>query len=377
MKKEQKKKKVVSQETEEISESKSNNKKTKNVNQKSLFDFGIKGGETIEKSSKSFQPILKTGLMEIPENEKITIYSWNVAGLRAVLKKDDWKKFITKEKPDILCLNESKVDDEIIKNNKFENLLGENYHAYFYNSSTKKGYSGVTIFTRYQPKSVKYGIGIEKHDEEGRVITMEFENFYLVATYIPNAGEGLKRLDYRVKEWDIDFQNYLESLKLLGKGVIWAGDTNVAHKEIDIHNPKGNLKSAGFTVEERNSFSTFLDMGWVDTYRIRNKTTVCYSYWSYFGNSRTANRGWRLDYFVVDERSDNEIVLDSEILTNVMGSDHCPVKLTITNKKLTGELVIKPRVVKNIDETDIEKNESKSKNNSKVKVNENDSDSDN
>ena len=263
----------------------------------------------------------------LPKDKEIFIYSWNVAGLRSVIKKEGWSKFLKQENIDILCLNETKIDENILEKENFSNLLGPSYSSYFNCCKTKKGYSGTAIFTKYAPLNVTYGISIKKHDDEGRVITMEFDSFYLVATYIPNAGEGLKRIDYRVKEWDVDFQNYLNNLKKL-KTVIWAGDINVAHNEIDIHSPKTNLKSAGFTIEERNSFSSFLEKGWIDTFRFRNPEAVCYSYWSFFGQMRDKNKGWRLDYFVVDTEG-NKSVENSEILNSYTGSDHCPIKLTL------------------------------------------------
>lgn len=286
--------------------------------QKTLGDFGL--GAKNKQSSE---------ISEIPNDAEVRIYSWNVAGLRAVLKKPGWKEFIDAENPDILCLNETKVDENTIEKNNFDNLLGSSYKAYFNCSQSKQGYSGTAIFTKFKPLTVKYGIGKQEHDDEGRVITMEFDKFFLVATYIPNAGEGLKRLAYRVKEWDVAFQAYLEELKKI-KSVIWSGDINVAHQEIDIHDPKANKFSAGFTTDERNSFAKFLENGWIDTFRDINKDLVMYSYWTYFFNCRAKNKGWRLDYFIVDDNSKKSVV-NSEILTHYFGSDHCPIKLTWKN----------------------------------------------
>ena len=307
---------------------KKNNKVTNNsnVNQKQLSDyFNIKGSNKnkLDKDVSLFP--------EFPIDQPVSIYSWNVAGLRAILKKDNFKEFLTKENPDILCLNETKIDDDLILKNNFDQILGKDYLAYFNCCKIKKGYSGTAIFTRYKPIQVSYGIGIQKHDGEGRVINMEFEDFYLIATYIPNAGEGLKRLSYRVDEWDKDFQNYLNKLKLT-KHVVWIGDTNVCHKEIDIANPKGNLKSAGFTIEERTSFDNFLNSGYIDTWRKRNEDVVKYSYWSMMGNAREKNKGWRLDYTIVDEEGNN-YVKESEILTEYKGSDHCPIKIVWQKNK--------------------------------------------
>lgn len=321
--KEVKKVKATRKKSDSVRKVSNVDKKESITKQKQINDFF--GSNKEEKISS-----VDSSLPDFPKNMPVSIYSWNVAGLRAVLKKDEFKVFIEKEKPDILCFNETKVDEEVIVKNNLNTILGGDYKAYFNCCKIKKGYSGTAIFTKYKPLSVNYGINKKKHDEEGRVITMEFEDFFLIATYIPNAGEGLKRLDYRVNDWDKDFQEYLIDLKTK-KHIIWIGDTNVCHKEIDINNPKGNLKSAGFTIEERNSFSDFLSKGFVDTWRKRNPDVVKYSYWSNFGNARANNKGWRLDYAVVDEEADKYIV-ESEIHSEYKGSDHCPVKV-IWHKK--------------------------------------------
>ena len=212
MKKESKSRSVsISNDNASIKEEKKKEiKKSTNgssLNQKQLSDFfQIKEGNKNNKDTSSFP--------EFPCDQPVSIYSWNVAGLRAILKKDHFKEFLTKEKPDILCLNETKIDDDLIQKNNFDQILGKEYLAYFNCCKVKKGYSGTAIFTKYKPIQVSYGIGIPKHDGEGRVINMEFKDFYLIATYIPNAGEGLKRLSYRVDEWDKDFQSYLNKLKL-------------------------------------------------------------------------------------------------------------------------------------------------------------------
>lgn len=337
-KKKNKSKSVTNSKTRSVSKSSTNSKKTKEDKEKTL-DNEIKDESNSNLPKKKTQKTLgdfglgkskqSAEISVIPNDVQLRIYSWNVAGLRAVLKKPGWKEFIDAENPDILCLNETKVDESTIEKNNFENLLGSNYKAYFNCSQSKQGYSGTAIFTKFKPLAVTYGIGKQEHDDEGRVITMEFDKFFLVATYIPNAGEGLRRLGYRVKQWDVDFQAYLEDLKKK-KSVIWGGDINVAHQDIDIHDPKGNKFSAGFTTEERNSFSEFLKNGWVDTFRDMNKDVVLYSYWTYFFNCRAKNKGWRLDYFIVDENSKKNVV-NSEILTNYLGSDHCPIKLTWKN----------------------------------------------
>lgn len=293
--------------------------------QKTLFDCGINSNKI--KSSEE----VDSSIPKLPNDKKdLRIYSWNVAGLRAVIKKPEWKKFLDSEKPDILMLNETKIDDGVIEKMNLNSLLGSEYKAYFNNSVVKKGYSGTAIYTKYKPLSVKYGLDQNKHNGEGRIITIEFEKFYLIGTYTPNAGENLKRLDYRVNEWDVDFRNYLNELKKK-KHVIWGGDANCAYKEIDIHNPKSNLKSAGYSIEERESFAKYFEKGWVDTFRKRNPEKVCYTYWSMRGNAKELNKGWRLDYFLVDEEFDSKNVVDSEILVNYNGSDHCPIKLTVDN----------------------------------------------
>lgn len=295
----------------------------KHVKQMDLSEFGFMDKQ-IMKSVK------KINLPEIPRDKDISIYSWNVAGLRSILKKGLLQSFVEKENPDILCLNETKVDEEIVSKENYSNLFGSQYYGYFNccNVNVKKGYSGTAIFTKFQPISVKFGFDNEEHDNEGRVITMEYYDFYIVATYIPNAGEGLKRLEYRVNSWDKDFQNYIIKLSLV-KHLIWIGDLNVCHKEIDIHNPKSNLKSPGFTKEERISFSSFLEMGFIDTFRERNKETVKYSFWSTISNARTSNKGWRLDYAIVNNQADPRIK-ESDILTEYYGSDHCPIKVVWT-----------------------------------------------
>lgn len=268
---------------------------------------------------------------QFPKDKEVKIYSWNVAGLRSFIKKPYFKEFLNKENPDILCFNETKITNDIVNKENFMDLLGKDYLSYFNCSNTKKGYSGVAVYTKYKPISIKNGIGIDKHDEEGRVITLEFENFYLISTYIPNAGEGLKRLEYRIEEWDKDFQSFVVDLKNK-KHILWIGDINVCHKEIDIANPKGNLRSAGFTIEERNSFDSFLNKGFVDSWRIRNENVKKYSYWSFFGNARSKNVGWRLDYGIVNEEG-NKYIVESEILNEYFGSDHCPIKIILDFSK--------------------------------------------
>lgn len=241
----------------------------------------------------------------------LRIISWNVSGLRAVLKKG-FQDFVKKDNPNIICLQETKVDS------KFNfNLPG---YQTFWNNGTKSGYSGTAIFSKIKPLKVSYGINNKEHDNEGRVITLEFEKFFLVNVYVPNSKRGLTRLDYRMK-WDQEFLNYL---KKLHKPIILCGDMNVAHKEIDIANPNANKNNAGFTEQERNNFTNLLDSGFIDTLRIFNNHPGQYTYWTYFANARERNIGWRLDYVIVSE-SLKKHVKDSFILSKIKGSDHCPI----------------------------------------------------
>ena len=249
----------------------------------------------------------------------IKLISWNVNGLRACMQKG-FMEFFLKTDADIFCIQETKCQPEQIK------LEFEGYTSYW-NSAEKKGYSGTAIFTKTKPLNVTYGIGIEEHDKEGRVITLEFENFYFVTVYTPNSQTELKRLDYRMK-WEDDFRNYLLNLNSK-KGVVVCGDLNVAHKEIDLKNPKTNRKNAGFTDEERNKFTELLDSGFIDTYRYFNPDKEgIYSWWSYRFKAREKNAGWRIDYFITSPALKDRLE-DARIHTEIMGSDHCPVELKI------------------------------------------------
>lgn len=249
------------------------------------------------------------------------LVSFNVNGLRAILKKDFIEDF-SKLNADIFSLNETKlsvVEDEFYFN-------PEGYKIYYTNSKVRKGYSGVCVFTKIEPLSVHYGLEENKYDDEGRVITLEFENFYYVACYVPNSGDGLKRLDFRL-DFERDMVNYLNNLDKV-KPVIYAGDLNVAHNEIDIKTPKGNERNAGFTIEERNAFTNLLNNGFTDIYRHLNPTTVKYSWWSYRFNARANNAGWRIDYFVLSNRLVDKVI-STDILNDIYGSDHCPIILEI------------------------------------------------
>ena len=245
------------------------------------------------------------------------LISWNVNGLGAVVNKGFYESF-DKLNADIFCIQETKMQ---------EGQLDINFdgHKMFLNSAVRKGYSGTAIFTKIVPISVSYGIGIEEHDQEGRVITLEFKDFYLVDCYTPNAQRELTRLDYRMK-WENDFREYLKKLDKI-KPVILCGDLNVAHNEIDLKNPKPNRGNAGFTDEERSQMTNLLNSGFVDSFRyLYPDKQDAYSWWSYMGKAREKNIGWRIDYFIVSEKIKDKIV-DAKIHPEIMGSDHCPVEL--------------------------------------------------
>lgn len=247
------------------------------------------------------------------------LISWNVNGLRAIYKKgfiDIFKELDA----DIFCIQETKMQEGQIE------LDLKDYYEY-YNYAERKGYSGTAIFTKKEPISVKYGIGIEEHDKEGRVITVEFDEFYMVNCYTPNSGRELARLEYRMT-WEDAFRNYLKELDKI-KPVIICGDLNVAHNEIDLKNPKSNRKNAGFTDEERGKIDILLKSGFTDTFRkLYPEKEGCYSWWSYMFNARANNAGWRIDYFLVSDRI-SEKIKDAYIYKDIMGSDHCPVGLEI------------------------------------------------
>ena len=247
------------------------------------------------------------------------LISWNVNGLRACAGKGFEESFKALD-ADFFCLQETKMQAGQL------DLMFSGYESYW-NYADKKGYSGTAIYTRQKPLNVSYGIGIDEHDHEGRVITLEMDNFFLVTVYTPNSQDGLKRLDYRMK-WEDDFQAYLKGLDKK-KPLIVCGDMNVAHEEIDLKNPKTNRKNAGFTDEEREKFSQLLQKGFVDTFRyFYPDKTEAYSWWSYRFHAREKNAGWRIDYFVVSERLADKLE-GASIHNEVYGSDHCPVELTI------------------------------------------------
>ena len=247
------------------------------------------------------------------------LISWNVNGLRAVMGKDFMESFARLD-ADVFCLQETKLQEGQI------NLALPGYHQYW-NYAEKKGYSGVAVFTRVEPLHVSRGIGIEEHDHEGRVLTLEFAGFYLVCCYTPNSQDGLKRLDYRMR-WEDDFRAYLKGLEG-SKPVVLCGDLNVAHEEIDIKNPKTNRMNAGFTDQERAKMTELLAAGFVDTFRaLHPDETGAYSWWSYRFHARENNAGWRIDYFIVSEALRSRVT-NASIHSEVFGSDHCPVELEL------------------------------------------------
>ncbi len=247
------------------------------------------------------------------------LISWNVNGLRAAVNKG-FNEFFNEINADIFCIQETKLQEGQI------DYRPEGYNVYW-NSAVKKGYSGTAVFTKIIPKNVTYGINIEEHDQEGRVITLEYDNFYLVNCYTPNSQRELTRLDYRMK-WENDFRKYLQ--KLNGqKPVILCGDLNVAHNPIDLKNPATNRHNAGFTDEERNQMSNLLNSGFTDSFRyLYPEKANCYTWWSYMFHAREKNAGWRIDYFIISD-SIKERIKDSKIHSEIFGSDHCPVELEI------------------------------------------------
>jgi exodeoxyribonuclease III len=254
---------------------------------------------------------------------QLHLVNWNVNGIRSIIKKD-FVKDVKAMNPDILCLQETKAAMEEVKSSL--ELLPD-YKSYVNSSKARKGYSGTSILTKIEPLNVTFDMNIEEHDQEGRVITAEFPEFYLVTVYVPNSGEGLKRLDYREK-WNEDFTNYLVGLKNK-KPVVICGDLNVAHKEIDIARAKENYnKSAGYTQREIDGFTKMLEAGFVDTYRHKYPEEVKYTYWNYMFNARSRNVGWRIDYFLVSQDLLPK-VSDAHIYNECMGSDHCPVGLKL------------------------------------------------
>ena len=250
---------------------------------------------------------------------KMKFISWNVNGLRACVGKDFENQFKELD-ADFFCLQETKMQEGQL------DLQFEGYESYW-NYAEKKGYSGTAIYTKHKPLNVSYGMGVEEHDHEGRIITLEYDQFYLVTCYTPNSQTELKRLDYRMT-WEDDFRKFLKSLDAK-KPVVICGDLNVAHEEIDIKNPKTNRRNAGFTDEEREKMTILLNDGFTDSFRYLHPDEVTYSWWSYRFKAREKNAGWRIDYFLVSDRIKEQIT-EAKIHTEIMGSDHCPVEVDLT-----------------------------------------------
>lgn len=247
------------------------------------------------------------------------IISWNVNGIRSILKKG-FLDFIHTYDPDILCLQETKASQENVQ------LDLDQYHQYW-NAAEKKGYSGTCVFAKEKPLSVEKGILLDHHDKEGRTITLEYPAFFLVNVYVPNSKRDLSRLEYRCKQWDVDFLNYLKNLERK-KPVIFCGDLNVAHTENDLSFPKANVNNHGFTAEEREGFDRILASGFIDTFREFEKKSGHYTWWSPFNRCRERNVGWRIDYFLISHALRSQLK-ESSILKGVMGSDHCPIVLEL------------------------------------------------
>ena len=247
------------------------------------------------------------------------LISWNVNGIRACISKG-FNEFFNKIDADILCVQETKLQEE-----QAENINFDGYNRYI-NCAVKKGYSGTMVFSKVKPINVTYGLGIQEHDQEGRVITLEFDKFYFVCCYTPNSKRELERLDYRMT-WEDEMRKYLKNLET-SKPVVYCGDLNVAHEEIDLKNPKTNHLSAGFTDQEREKMTELLSEGFIDTYRYLYPEKIEYSWWSYMRQAREKNVGWRIDYFIVSNTLKDKI-LDAKIHTEVLGSDHCPIESDI------------------------------------------------
>lgn len=262
--------------------------------------------------------LLPNSTFNIQHYQKMKFISWNVNGLRACVGKDFENQFKELD-ADFFCLQETKMQEGQL------DLQFEGYESYW-NYAEKKGYSGTAIYTKHKPLNVSYGMGVEEHDHEGRIITLEYDQFYLVTCYTPNSQTELKRLDYRMT-WEDDFRKFLKSLDAK-KPVIICGDLNVAHEEIDIKNPKTNRRNAGFTDEEREKMTVLLNDGFTDSFRYLHPDEVTYSWWSYRFKAREKNAGWRIDYFLVSDRIKEQIT-EAKIHTEIMGSDHCPVEVDL------------------------------------------------
>ncbi|KAK9845495.1 hypothetical protein WJX81_007950 [Elliptochloris bilobata] len=301
---------------------------------------------TPKKRGREAKPELvlySTDMRRAPSEGPTTcVTTWNVASLRSLLKNEPQavRALVEQERADVLCLQETKLkaSDEVVAEAQLQATL-PSWRFYWNSSTARKGYSGVGLASRVKPLKVTYGLGIEEHDTEGRLITAEYQTHYVICVYVPNAGQGLKRIDYRLQSWDVAFAAYLTGL-LAKKPVIIAGDLNCAHTELDIHNPRSNLKSPGFTPEERESFGRLLlgTCGFVDAFRARHPGVTAYTYWDHKTRARERNSGWRLDYCLVSEALAAR-VHDCFHLPDTMGSDHCPVGIVL-QKPLDGALPV-------------------------------------
>ena len=313
--KESENKKETKTSVKKVSPTKSPQKKK----QSTLESFGIKSEKDVD---QNLPPCPSTGTLKF--------IHWNINGIRPLLKTSELNTLIDSESPDFLCFNEIKIDPSLISSLKLSSLHSPLYKSFWHCPTEKKGYAGTAILTKFKPISIKYGIDDSNTDNEGRVITLEYEKFYLIACYTPNAGENLKRLDFRIDEWDKKFFEYINELKNK-KDIILCGDLNVANNEIDIFEPKGHEKSPGFTIQERDSFKQFLNEGFVDTFREKYPNEQKFSFFSKRSKAKFDNKGWRLDYFVVNKNNKNFKIIESNMLekNNYNSSDHIPIKLEI------------------------------------------------
>lgn len=287
------------------------------------------------KSKSKSEKKTKINKSDFPSDKLIKIIHWNIDGLRPLLKKDELNNLIKTENPDFICFNETKIDNDLIKSMNLKDDFQKKYNfkSYWYCPKEKKGYAGTAILTKSEPISVSYGMNIEKHDNEGRIITLEYDKFYLISCYTPNAGEGLKRIDYRIKEWDKDFFEYINTLKNK-KDIILTGDLNVARNDIDIFDPKGREKLPGFTKQEKESFNNFLNMGYIDTFRELHPKDKKFSFFSKRTKAKESNKGMRLDYFVINKNAKNIEFKESDMIDKdkYNSSDHIPLYFTFNLK---------------------------------------------
>lgn len=285
---------------------------------------------TLETFGKKSEKDIDQNLPPCPSTGTLKFIHWNINGIRPLLKTSELNTLIASESPDFLCFNEIKIDPSLITSLKLSSLQSPLYKSFWHCPTEKKGYAGTAILTKFKPISIKFGIDDSNTDNEGRVITLEYEKFYLIACYTPNAGENLKRLDFRIDEWDKKFFEYINELKNK-KDIILCGDLNVANNEIDIFEPKGHEKSPGFTIQERDSFKQFLNEGFVDTFREKYPNEQKFSFFSKRSKAKFDNKGWRLDYFVVNKDNKNFKIIESNMLdkNNYNSSDHIPIKLEI------------------------------------------------